>query len=68
MIYVLVTWCNHSGISQGHSERPPSTVHPFIGSLNTFLHARRVLDIGDGAINKAALAHKEFTPHARVYT
>lgn len=33
-----------------------------------FLHARRVLDIGDRAINKAALAHEEFTPHARVYT
>lgn len=52
------------------SLRETSKYSPFIHRFteHIFLHARRVLDIGDRAINKAALAHKEFTPHARVYT
>lgn len=69
-IYVLVTWCNHSGISKAHSERIRlySEHNPFIHwfTEHLFLNAKHVLGIGDGALNEAALAHKELTPHACV--
>ena len=52
------------------SLRETSKYSPFIHRFteHILLRARHVLDIGDRAINKAALAHKEFTPHACVYT
>lgn len=46
-----------------YSEHNPF-IHWFTEHL--FLNAKHVLGIGDGALNEAALAHKELTPHACV--